>query len=106
MNKTFPVNQAPRQEQPRTKSYDAEMSIKDAGTVQPLDRYVPPHQMNADNFVSGSSDNLQNFNQTTVFSGKSTGTSQSKNTGMQMSPGDTALTGITGAMQTSPKKVS
>ena len=42
----------------------------------------------------------------TVFNGKTTGTSQPRNTGIQMSPGEPALLGITGVMQTSPKKVS
>ena len=106
VNKTFPVNQAPRWEkQPRSESYDAEMSIRDAGTIQLLGRYVPPCQMNTDNFASGSSDNLQNLNQTMVFNGKSTGTNQPRNTSMQTSPGKPALIGITGAMQTSPRKV-
>ena len=62
--------------------------------------------MNADNFAAGSSDNSQNFNQTTVFNGKSTGTDQRRNTGMQMSLAEPAPAGITGVMQTSPKKVS
>ena len=82
------------------------MSIRDVGTEH-FGRYIPPHQTNADNFASGSSEDSQNFNQTTVFNGqKATGTGQPRNTGMQTSPGKPAPTGITGAMQTSPKKVS
>ena len=48
----------------------------------------------------------QNFNQTTVFNGKSTATDQPRNTGMQTSPGEPAPTGITRVTQTSPNKVS
>ena len=62
--------------------------------------------MNGDNFAAGSSEDSQNFNLTTVFNGKSTDTNQPRNTGMQTSPGRPAPTGITGAMQTSPRKVS
>ena len=61
---------------------------------------------NADNFAAGASEDSQNLNQTTVFNGKSTGTDQPRNTGMQMSPSKPAPAGITGSMQTSPKKVS
>ena len=107
MDKTFPVNQVPRQEeQPRSKSYDAEMSITDVGTAEPFGRFIPPHQMNGDNFALGSSEDSQNFNRTRVFNWKSTGTNQPRNTGMQMSPSEPAQLGITRVTQTSPKKVS
>ena len=77
VNKMFPVNQVPRQkEQPRSKSYDAEMSIVGMETAESFGRFTPPLQTNADNFVSGSSEDPQNFNQTRVFNGKTTGTSQ------------------------------
>lgn len=88
VNKTFPVNKVPRQEeQPRSKSYDAEISIGDAGTAEPFGRYILPCQTNADNFASGSSEDSQHFNQTTVFNGqtnKTTGAGQPRDTGMQM----------------------
>ena len=106
-NKPFPVNQVPRQEeQPRSKSYEAEMSITGVGTAEPFGGFIPYCPMNADNFAAGSSEDLQNFNQTTVFNGKSTGTNQPWNTGMQTSPSKLAPLGITGVMQTLPKKVS
>ena len=82
------------------------MSITDVGTTEPSGRFIPPHQMNADNFASGSSEDSQNFNQTTVFNRKTTCTNQPRNTGMQISPSEPALLGITGVMQTSPKRVS
>ena len=83
------------------------MSIGDVGTAEPFGRFIPPHQMNADNFASGSSDDSQHLNQTTVFNGqKTTGTGQPRNTGIQMSPGKSAPPGITGVTQTSAKKVS
>ena len=108
VNKMFLANQVPRwDEQLRSKSYDAEMSIRYIGTAEPFGRYIPPHQTNADNFASGSSEDLQHFNQTTVFNGqinKTIGAGQPRNTGIQMSPGELASTGITGAMQTLPKK--
>ena len=107
INKTFPVNQVPRQqEQPRSKSYDAELSVTDEGAAELFGRFIQPHPTNADNFAAGSSEDSQNSNQTTVFNGKSTGTDQPRNTGMQMSPSKPAPAGITRAMQTSPKKVS
>ena len=107
INKTFPVNQVPRQqEQPRSKSYDAELSVTGEGAAEPFGRFIPPCPTNADNFAAGSSEDSQNFNQTTVFNGKSTGTDQPRNTSMQMSPSKPAPAGITGATQTSPKKVS
>ena len=82
------------------------MSITGVGTAEAFGRFIPPHPMNADNFAAGSSEDLQNFNQMTVFNGKATGTNQPRNTGMQTSPGKPAPAGITGVMQTSPKKVS
>ena len=107
INKTFPVNQVLRQEkQPRSKSYNAELSIMGKRAAEPFGRFIPPHPTNADNFAAGSSEDSQNFDQTTVFNGKSTGTDQPRNTGMQMSPSEPTPTGITRAMQTSPRKVS
>ena len=107
VNKTSPVNQVPRQEeQPRSKYYNAEMSITDVGTAEPFGRFIPPCQMDADNFASGSSEDSQNFNQMTVFNGKTTGTIKPRNTGMQTSPSEPAPRGITRWTQTSPKKVS
>ena len=107
INKTFPVNQVLRQEkEPRSKSYDAELSVTGEGAAEPFGRFIPPCTINADNFAAGSSEDSQNFNQTTVFKGKSTGTVQPRNTGMQTSPGKAAPARITRAMQTSPKKVS
>ena len=107
VNKSFPVNQVQRQEeQPRSKSYDAEMSITGMDRVEPFGRFIPPCPMNADNFAAGSSEDSQNFNQMTVFNGKPTGMGQPRNTDMQMSPSRPAPTGITRVMQTSPKKVS
>ena len=71
VNKTFPANQVSRwDEQHRSKSYDAEVSIGDVGTAEPFTRYIPPHQTNADNIASGSSEDSQHFNQTTVFNGQ------------------------------------
>ena len=100
INKTFPVNQVLRQqEQPRSKSYDAQLSVTGEGAAKPFGRFIPPCPTNADNFAAGSSEDSQNFNQITVFNGKSTGTDHSRNTGMQASPGESAPTGITGVMQ-------
>ena len=83
------------------------MSIRDVGTAEPFGRFIPPCQMNTDNFASSSSEDSQQFNETTVFNGqKATCTVQPRNTGMQMSISEPAPTGITGVMQTSPKKVS
>ena len=107
INKTFPVNQVPRQhEQPRSKSYDAKLSITGDGQAEQLGRFIPPCPTNADNFAAGSSEDSQNLNQTTVFNGKSTGTDQPRNTCMQTSPGKPTTTGITRVTQTAPKKVS
>ena len=64
INKTFPVNQVLRQEeQPRSKSYDAELSITEDGGAEPFGRFIPPCPTNADNFAAGSSEDSQNFNQ-------------------------------------------
>ena len=107
INKTFPVNQVLRQqEQPRSKSYDAELSVTDEGAAKLFGRFIPPCPTNADNFAAGSSEDSQNFNQTTVFNGKSTGTDQPRNTGMQTSPSEPVPAGITGVMHSSPRKVS
>ena len=113
MNKTYPLKQAPRQDNhPKSNSYDADMSARDMGTpCQVLGHFVSPRKSHpTDNNPSGSKDDSnQNHNETTVFNGqpqqKSTGTGtgldQPSNTGMQTSP---APTGITGATQTSPRK--
>ena len=107
VNKTFPGNQVPRQEeQPRSKSYNAEMSITGVDTAETFGRSIPPHPTNTDNFAAGSSEDSQNFNQMTVFNGKTSGTSQPRNTDIQTSPSEPAPLRITGVMQTSPKKVS
>ena len=114
MNKTFPVNQAPRQEdQPSSKSYDAEMSVGDTGTPDQLfGCFVPPQQTHPNNnHVSGSSDDSQQqHNQNTIFNvpsnNKTTGTDQPRNAGMQMSPSAPAPTGVTEATQMSPKKTT
>ena len=82
------------------------MSITGVGTAEPFGQFMSPHPMNADYFAAGSSEDSQNFNQTTVFNGKSTGTDQPRNTGMLTLPGKPAPAGITGVMQTSPRKVS
>ena len=82
------------------------MSITGNGGAEQFGRFIPPHPTNADNFAAGSSEDSQNFNQTTVFNGKSTGTDQPMNTGMQISPSKPAPAGITRATQTSPKKIS
>ena len=43
INKTFPVNQVLRQEElPRSKSYDAKLSITGDGGAEPFGRFVPP----------------------------------------------------------------
>ena len=43
INKTFPVNQVPRQEdQPRSKSYDADLSITGDGVAEQFGRFIPP----------------------------------------------------------------
>ena len=63
INKTFPVNQVPRQEeQPRSKSYNAEMFITGVGTAEPFGQFIPPYPTNADNFAAGSSEDSQNCN--------------------------------------------
>ena len=107
VNKMFPGNQVPRQEeQPRSISYDAEISITGVDTAEPFGRFILPCPTNADNFAAVSSEDSQNFNQTTVFNGKTSGTSQPRNTGIQTSPSKPAPLGTTRVMQTSPKKVS
>ena len=43
INKTFPVTQVPRQEeQTRSKSYDAEMSVAGHGGPEQFGRFIPP----------------------------------------------------------------
>ena len=43
INKTFPVNQVLRwEEQPRSKSYDAELSVTGNDGAEPFGRYIPP----------------------------------------------------------------
>ena len=43
INKTFPITQVPRQEeQTRSKSYDAEMSLAGHGGAEQFDRFIPP----------------------------------------------------------------
>ena len=77
--------------------------------TEPFSRFIPPHQTHADNFASSSSEDSQHFNQTTVFNvqtNKTTGAGQPRNTGMQTSPSKPAPTGITGAMQMSPNRIS
>ena len=95
-----------QKEQPRSKSYNAEMSITGEGATEPFGRFIPSHPTNVDNFSAGSSEDSKNFNQMTVFNGKSTGRDQPRNTGMQTSPSELTPAGITGVTQTSPKKVS
>ena len=82
INRTFPVEQVPRwEEQPRSRSYDAELSVTAEGEAQPLGRFTPPHPTNADNFASGSSDDSPNL--TTVYNGAN----PPRNMGIQTSPG-------------------
>ena len=108
MNKTYPLKQAPRQDNhPRSNSYDADTSARDIDApCQPIGHFMPPRQAHpADNSPSGSQDDSnQNHNETTVFNGQpqqkltSSGQDQPSNTGIQTSP---VFTGITGATQTS-----
>ena len=69
-------------------------------------RFIPPQPTNADNFAARSSEESQNFNQTTVFNGKTTGTDQPRGIDSQRPSGKPAQTGITGSTQTLPKMIS
>ena len=116
MNKTYPLNQAPRQDnQPRSNSYDADTLARDMDApCQVLGHFIPPRQSHpADNNPSESEDDSsQNQNETTVFNGQTqqktvsrgTGMDQPLNTRMQTSPAAPAPTGIAGTTQSSPRK--
>ena len=59
------------------------MPITGMGTAEPFGWFIPPCPMRSDIFATGSSEDSQNFNQSTVFNGKSTGMDQPRNIGMQ-----------------------
>ena len=44
-----------QQEQPRSKSYDAELSVTGKGAAEPFGRFIAQCPTNADNFAAGSS---------------------------------------------------
>ena len=100
INKTSPVKQVQRhEEQPKSGSYNAELSVTGNGGTQPLGRFIPPHHAN--NFAGKLTDDSQNMDQMMIVKGKSTGESGPGSAGMQTSQSGPAHT-TTGGTQTIP----
>ena len=104
MNRTYPHKQKAKQDdQLRSKSYEADTSVRNAG------QFIPPTRPQlSENNHSSSEDNANQ----TVFHGQSsqkprsagTNKCELRNTGMQTSPAIPAPKGMTGGTQTSPKR--
>ena len=55
------------EEQPKSGSYNAEMSVTGEGGNQLLGRFIPPCRVNTDNFAGRLTDDSQNMNQTMIL---------------------------------------
>ena len=85
------------EEQPKSGSYNAELSVTGDGGTQPLGRFIPPHC--ADNFAGKLTDDSQNTNQMMNLKGKSTGESGPGSAGMQTSQSGPAHTTTEGKIK-------